>query len=465
MVAGGRTRTTHTPRKFQTASSVSDEPPDVARGGIRRALSLSFLASISINAVNIVTGVLLARSLGLEDRGALAAVLLWPTLLGVIGSLGVPEAMTYHVARKVHQGSRIVGTGLLLAAGQSLIFVAVGAGLLPFVLTRQSDATVTTAYLFLADIPLTVVTLTIMGVLNGRRRYSWFHAIRVMLVACVLGPLIVLAVTGTLTVRTAVYAYLFAKLLTMTATIVLLVRSEPAVVGFRYDTARELLAYGIKSHASGVSTHLNQRFDQLVISIFLSPSRLGIYVVAVSLNGLGFLIGGSVAYVAFPAISALKTPETRMRAARRFVSLTLALSFAVCMPLIVLAPQIVDLLFGAGFHEAGDISRILLVSVVVFSMNRSIEAVLRAVGRPLDAGIAEIIAVTVSLTALAVLLPALGLVGAALSSVLAAAVSGAWMIRRAGRALGIRAHQVAAPPPGDVAAAARYARRLLRRTR
>jgi O-antigen/teichoic acid export membrane protein len=419
---------------------------------VRQALRSSFGASIGIQAINMATGVLLARGLGAEQRGALAAALLWPSILGVIGTLGISEALTFRTARAGRVEQRVVGTGLLLAAGLSLAFVAAGAGLLPLVLGRQSYDTRVSAYFFLLDIPLSIIALTIMGVLNGRQRYAWFHALRVLLVAAALLPLATLAASGQLTVRNAVVAYLAAKLVTLLVAAALLWRSERPVLGWERGIARELVSYGIKSHASGISAQLNQRVDQLAISIFLSPARLGIYVVAATLSSVGWLIGGSVAWVALPAVAALAPGDARTRAARRFVSLTLALTLACCVPLIVFAPQIIELFFGGEFREAANVARILLVAVVVYATNRSIEAILRAVDRPLDAGIAEIIALAVALVALAALLPALGLTGAAMASLIAAVVSAVWMSRRAASALGVPVREIVLPHGDDVRA-------------
>jgi O-antigen/teichoic acid export membrane protein len=133
------------------------------------------------------------------------------------------------------------------------------------------------------------------------------------------------------------------------------------------------------------------------------------------------------------------------------------------VPLIVFAPQVIDLFFGAQFAEAADIARILLVAVVIYATNRSMEAVLRAVDRPLDAGVAEIIALAVALMALAALLPLLGLTGAALASVIAALVSAAWMSRRAASALGVGVREIVLPHPDDVRALLSEGLRRLRR--
>ena len=422
--------------------------------GTRRGLKASFLASILIQGINMATGIILARSLGVEDRGALAAALLWGQILGAIATLGIPEAVTFRTARDRRVSPAVVGTGLALVAALSVTAILVAAVVLPFALARQSSSTLLSAYLFLGQVPLTNLILVMMGVLNGRGRYSVFAFLRVLVVAFVLALLATLTITGGLTVRSAVFAYLAAYLAAFLATAWALWRRERP--GLRLDraTGRGLLSYGVKSHAGGIATQLNLSFPQLVVSVFLTPRQLGIYVVAVAFNSIGWLIGGSVAYVALPAVAALEEGVERTLAARRFISLTLGASILVAVPLVVLAPQLVDLFFGHSYHAAADVCRVLLLSVVIFATNRSTEAVLRALGRPLDAGLGEIIAIVATLLCLAVLLPLLGLIGAAASALVAALISFAWMTRRAARALGVRAYELVLPTRADLKALA-----------
>jgi O-antigen/teichoic acid export membrane protein len=113
------------------------------------------------------------------------------------------------------------------------------------------------------------------------------------------------------------------------------------------------------------------------------------------------------------------------------------MSAAASIPVIALAPQLITLFFGHAYAAGANVARVLLVAAIALSTNRALESVLRGVGRPLDAGIAEFVALGATAVALAALLPTLGLVGAAWASLLAYAVSSAYMLQRTTRLLGI----------------------------
>src|SRR4051794_10435156 len=50
------------------------------------ALSLSLFASAAVQALNVVTGTLIARTLGPHGRGELTTVLLWPFAIAAVGN-------------------------------------------------------------------------------------------------------------------------------------------------------------------------------------------------------------------------------------------------------------------------------------------------------------------------------------------------------------------------------------------
>jgi O-antigen/teichoic acid export membrane protein len=167
-----------------------------------------------------------------------------------------------------------------------------------------------------------------------------------------------------------------------------------------------------------------------VISAFLSASQLGLYVVAVTFTMVAPMIGGAVAVAALPNMAALNHPAERRILARRLVGLTLIVSTLVSLPLIAFAPFWIRLFFGAGFVPGANITRVTAVASISFATTRSLEAVLRGIGRPLAAGMAEFGALGATVVGLATLLPTFGLIGAAWASLLAYTVSGAWMAIR-----------------------------------
>ena len=86
---------------------------------VGRALVWSVLSTGGILLLNVATGILLARELGPELRGALAAAILIPSLLGPLGVLGLVESVAYLTARRTISEGELLGSALVLRADPS----------------------------------------------------------------------------------------------------------------------------------------------------------------------------------------------------------------------------------------------------------------------------------------------------------------------------------------------------------
>lgn len=420
----------------------------------------SFATTGVLQAIQAVVGVLLARVLGPSDRGELAAVILWPTLMTTIGSLGLAQAATYHASRAKRLGP-VVGSTLAIVALDSVALIAVGWAILPIVLGGHDDSVVRDGQLFLtAFVPLNLVAVSMMSILNGSHRFAWYQSLRLIMIGSQAAGIVVLAIAGQMTVGSAAGAYIVGFAIAAAVALAVTLRAVGVrAVAFSRSTSRGLLGFGFKSLLSQSMWTLNERVDQLVISVFFSAASLGLYVVAVTLTSLTTLIGFSFALVALPMVARLDALTERQRMARLMASATLICATAVSIPIFVAEPALIRLLFGDSFIDAAGVGRVLLVAGVVFGLNRVLEALLQGIGRPLESSVGEGVALAVTAAGLAALLPTLGIMGAGVTSLLAYSASAAFMVRRVSRALEVSPGTLLRPERGTL----RHLRALVRR--
>jgi O-antigen/teichoic acid export membrane protein len=400
------------------------------------AATTSLVATALIQLLNVVTGIILARTLGPSGRGELAAVVLWPTMLWTVGNLGVVDSVTFHSARRTAPQRSIVSTSLAIALVQSAVLVAIGLVLVPLVLAKQEASVVRDCMIFLASIPTSLVTLYLASVLNGTHRFVPFNVVRATVFLGNAAGLVALAIASELTVTSAMIAYLASQVLTVLIAVIFVLPSSGPPSHPQRLLAREMLAYGWRSQLSTISNLLNERVDQLVISIVLAPASLGLYVVAWTMTSLSSMIGYSVTFAALPRVAQAKSAEERRARAHRYVFLTFISTAAVTLPVLLLAPEILRIVFGADFVQATGVTRVLLVASIPLGTARVLEAVLKGINRPLHAGLAEGAGLIVTAVGLAALLPTLGLMGAAITSLAAYLLAAGVALHLANRALG-----------------------------
>ena len=428
-----------------------------------RAVKSNLGASLMIQLLNMISGVELARGLGVTGRGELAAAMLWPTVIGLIGVLGLEESVTFHVARARDRSEvgRLLGSALSIASIQSIVFTIITLAAVPIALQRHSSVTITAGLIYSGFIAINTFGVAMNGMLNGVHRYNSYNAARLSIGVAVVVAQTALLATGTFSVTVIAATIMGCYIVCFLFDVVLTWRARPGRLRSDRATMRRLIGYGVRSATSNTSSFLNQRLDQLVISVFLAARQLGIYVVAVTFTLFTPLIGASIGVAALPNMARLRTAKEQALLARRLVSGALFASIVVSLPIIAFAPVWIHLFFGSAFAVGANITRVTAVASISFSTTRALEGVLRGVGRPLDAGIAEVIALAGTVISLAALLPALGLIGAAYASLLAYTVSGAWMATRIKNRLDIPIRHLLVPDRDGLKLAIERLRALL----
>jgi len=176
-----------------------------------------------------------------------------------------------------------------------------------------------------------------------------------------------------------------------------------------------LLKYGARSYIAGLSWIANARIDQFIMSFSISASQLGIYAVAVSYAGVLFPILGALANVLFPHIAGVK-PQIAVRKIWNALSVTLLLGIMGATILAILAPWGIPWLFGEAFYASVPPTRLLLIGSIFLGGNYVLGDGLRGLNKPGLPSIGETIGLVATISGLLILLPSMGIMGAAWTS-------------------------------------------------
>lgn len=390
---------------------------------LRRPLLMTLLASGTFQALSIVTGVVLARTLGPGGRGELGTIVLWPSVLAGLVILGLPDAISVLTASRTMATGDAVRSALPIAAMLAVLGMVGAAAVHWFVLGDTDPATKSAAATYLAFIPLNIVTLTFVGALSGNRQFGALNAVRLSVMVVAVVGLPWLAIAGQLTVTTAVITYLAANVVALSLSIGLVLRRPGSRIGrVSWSSGRRLVDFGARSHAGAVAGLLGERVDQIAISVFLLPVAFGLYLAAVTLCAGAGLVASTMTTVLLPTIAAM-APELRLAAVRRYLRITVLLTAGYALIMFLVAPVILRVFFGSEFESATDVARILLVGTIPLTLSRSLAATSRASGRPGSASRAEWLGVASAAPAYAVLISSFGVVGAAWAFVIAGTAS------------------------------------------
>jgi O-antigen/teichoic acid export membrane protein len=375
--------------------------------------------------VLVLSGVLVARALGPEDRGYMALVLLVPSVIALVGSLGLPLALTYFVARSP-ASARSIGTKLIVPAVlQTAIGVVLTLVALVTVLSGEPARVTSAGLVATALVPALLAQTYGLSMLQGQQRFLAFNALRVapafLYSIAVLGAFL----TGFHSLFQLTLVTSAANLLAAGLIVAVLLRGlgRRDVAPAEVPSISEMTRFGLKGLVGSVSPVENFRLDQAVVALFLSPVSLGYYVVAQAFINLPRFVAQSVGLIAYPSVAAHRDRRAAARSLWRHFALGTALALGAVTILEITVPTLVSVFFGAAFSEVVPIARILLVGALFVSARRVLADGVRGAGYPSLGSIAEATSWIVMVPAMLVLAPSLGPEGVALAVTLGWAAS------------------------------------------
>jgi O-antigen/teichoic acid export membrane protein len=384
-----------------------------------RSLLLSAVGNIAPPAAILVTSPVLARTLGVDGRGELAAALA-PYLLAIaIGTIGLPEAITRAVAIRPQLWRSLVPKPAIAMVTSGLLCSTIV--ITATTLTSESKGVVSATVLGACAITPCLIVSVLRGAAQGLNMWSIVALERLLNGTLRVVPIVALAVTNNLTLFTATACMAFGPAAAIVAYIALLRRHYPLITSNRdSDTSfSSLLHYGLRVWIGSIAGILLLRIDQLLMAVISVPRELGLYVVAVSISEVPLVASTAFREVMFTKDSESSDNDSLTRAARSalivctFIGLIVSLTSYYWIPL----------LFGAEFDDAF-VPALLLTAAVVVGVPGSIAGSgLSARGHPGLRSLSLLVACVCNIGAICILAPPLGATGVALATLIGNLVS------------------------------------------
>ena len=403
-------------------------PTWIARFRSNAPMVGSLLSGVGAQAALLVSGVLVARMLGVEDRGYLALLVLMPVIISQLGGLGLPISASYFVAREPARARAIARSLSTVYLSQVFFIMAVHFVVLSL-LTRNDPPMVWSAGLITLTVgPASLAHQYGLRLLQGQQRFRPFNLLRLVPVGVYAIGILLLFLVGTESLILAAVAYSVSVVVAGSGTLMI------ALVGLRQGDAApspsraEMVRFGLRGLLGSAAPSETFRLDQAVVGLFLSPAALGLYVVGLAFTNLPRFLGQSVGMVAYPKVVSSADAVEGRRATWRFVAFAGVLSLLVVGVLEVLAGWLIRFFFGEEFAPALPLVRVLLIAAVFWSLRWTLADAVRGAGLPALGSAAELASWVTLPLALVVLLPLGGLQGVALAMVLSAVASLATLV-------------------------------------
>lgn len=400
---------------------------------IVRNIKLGFVANALILFCGVVTSLLSAWALGPAGRGDLLVVTLWPPTCALLVTFGLDQAHRYWVARDPLRVSILFSNAILFAAVVGPVTLVLSELIVPHLVGERSPETMRLVRIYLVNIPAALIQFLMIGLLEGARRFGWAGAARLMSFVVQAVGYSLLWFYGRLTVENAALTLILAQFGAMFLSLFAVLRELKPRWQPSWHEWKEALGYGVRDYPGVVADFTTLRLDQLLLAGMASSAAIGLYFVAVRLSEITATLASSVADALMPEVAASHADRAEQLLGRS-LRLTLYTHLLLLVPLWISAPLVLRHVYGESFLAATATMRILLLASVVLSAGGVMISGLRGFGHPGLSTIARLASAVVTVVLLLLLLPRLGIVGAAVASLLGYGVTmliaAFWLVRK-----------------------------------
>ncbi|HXW51869.1 MAG TPA: oligosaccharide flippase family protein [Candidatus Acidoferrales bacterium] len=377
----------------------------VAQNSVR-----TFVARLAAAGLTIATGVVTAKGLGPAGKGLYSGTLMLVSFVMVVPS-GIATAFVYALTKQRRSLEE-----LMPAAGRILAYLCIAAGLGAVVWAAIKGPS-PVIWIFLASVPPSTV-LTWQGSLYiglGRMNNLNIQTFGIALATLVCIAIAVFVLHGNAVA--ALVAWLVClyggALVVVWHALRLSRRADPGDVS---ATVRGLARFGAPNSLNQLLGTLNYRIDSIILISLLGLGSFGIYSIAVNFGELLFMLTRPITAAATRDIGIREVHAAGVMTAK-VIRVCTAIAALASLAAFALGPWVIDTVFGPRFSSGAEPLRILLPGIVAFATAGTFAAFfIVQLGRPHVVTVINVVMIAIQAVACFVLVPRLGMSGAALAS-------------------------------------------------
>ncbi|MEH6988331.1 flippase [Cytobacillus firmus] len=370
--------------------------------------------------LGLLASIIIARSLGPEGNGLYQLIVLLPTTLMTLLNLGVGTSSVYYVGQKKYDIKDIIKTNTASGAVLSLAAVIIGLiGVMFFSDKFFEGVPPNYLYFILLIMPLLMLNDFYLVIFQGVQDFKSFNSLALLRQLAALITLVLFIFVLKIGLVGTVIAFIAGVVTQFIVTLILLNKNLKTNLfsgSFSKAYFKESFSFGFKAHFSNVLSFINYRADIYLISMFLNPAAVGLYGVAVSIAERLWIVSQSISSVLYPAISSSSDVDSKNKLTSVISRNVLFFSIIAGIVFYFASDLIFRLLFGEAYAESSDILKMLLPGIILFSVDRILSNDLAGRGKPELNMYTSIFTVASNIILNILLIPKVGIAGAAVST-------------------------------------------------
>jgi O-antigen/teichoic acid export membrane protein len=374
-----------------------------------------FITRLLRLAISLGTGMLLARWLQPEGRGAYTLVTVFHLFLVALGGMSIGYAVIHFSGGKQETTEQQVSNALFSAILLSL-FLCPAVVILRTNINRFVPFTPNILLIIIPLIPISILDSYWRAVLQTQYKFLWLNSLEIVQAGIFGIGMILCYYLAAPRLETALYVWAASLVISFSLLAYLIGRVSRIVLTANWMTFKKYFLFGIKAHLSTVVGLLSLRLDTYILNFSAGHAAVGQYAVAVSLAEMLWFLPTSVAYVLLPT-AAHRDQHDSAVLIRRTCLWVIILSGVGGVLLAAAAPMIIRYGFGQSYLSSLSALWLLLPGMVAVSVTViTTPFFLGKLGKPHLGALVAGVSLASNIVLNVMLIPKWGINGAAIAS-------------------------------------------------
>lgn len=391
-----------------------------------RRLTANFLAlafsEFFSKAMQLVIFIYLARILGKESFGVFSFGLAFGLLAAIIADFGLSSLIVRELSRSRKEAEKYLSNAVAIKIALSLITVVLSYLLLNAMGYGSQEKTV--AYVMLAFAILQTYTDIYCSIFKAFERMHYEASIKILRMLMLSG-IVFLALNGSSSLVTLSSSFLLAEIIVLAAAIIL-VYSKFVKISLNFDALllKKLLNEGLFFFLSIAFAGLFLYIDVIMLSKLGSASDVGVYAAAsniiLALLAIPMMYGSAI----YPVISRLhiNSKESLRFVYERSFKYMIIIGVAVSAGIFAISDKIISIFYGKEYLASAIVLPIIAWQLCLRFPNTISGVTLSSTDKQRSKVLSQGLIVLIKIALNLLLIPAYGIAGAALATLITEAV-------------------------------------------
>lgn len=373
-----------------------------------------FSSNILTLGVSFISSVLIARYLGVQGKGLLTVLLVYPSLVMTLSQMGIRQASVYEIGRKKFNYTNIVNNIASLFIIMSILGIAVCFLLISW--TNSGSFSTSMIILAVLTIPFGLIQAYTGGIFLGKEKiglstiFGWLPPVLNLLFLVCFVVILKMGIIGVL------LSTLFGGLPVAAYAVYRVSKEVKLSPRFNKDILQNLLSLGAIYALAVFVNSLNYRIDIILLEKLSDAKTVGLYSIGVNFAELVLQVPAAIGLVIFSRSSNASNSIEFSKKMVKPLKYSLLAGVALAIFIASVSPKLIPFIYSQNFSGSVPMLQLLMPGIVALVGYKIIGFDLAGKGKPWVSVFSSIPGLVVNIILNFILIPNYGGKGAAIAS-------------------------------------------------